>query len=69
VTRPIQPGDPVEVRDFHGNWLPAVARSSLEPTHVNSRKIHDFPVIRVELPDRPDWMPWPAEAVRHPQSD
>lgn len=65
MTTPIHPGDPVEVRDACGAWLPAVARSDIEPTHVNSRKVHDFPVVWVALPGVKDLIPWPAEDVRH----
>lgn len=62
---PIQSGDPIEVRDAHGAWLPAVARSDIEPTYVNGRKLHDFPVIWVAAPGVKKPMPWPADDVRH----
>lgn len=61
----IECGDPIEVRDAHGAWNPAVARSTVEPTHRDGRKIHDFPVVWVALPGVAEPMPWPAEAVRH----
>jgi hypothetical protein len=66
----IEYGDPVEVRDAHGAWLPGVARSGVEPTHRNGRKIHDFPVIWVALPGHAEPMPWPWVDVRpHIQTD
>ena len=57
-------GDPVEVRDARGNWIAAVARSGVEPTHRGRVKIHDFPVIWVALPGVAEPMPWPATDVR-----
>ena len=60
----IEYGDPVEVRDMHGAWVPAVARSGVEGTHRDGRKIHDFPVVWVALPGVAEPLPWPAEDVR-----
>lgn len=57
-------GDPIEVRTAYAVWVPGVARSSVEPTHRDGRKVHDFPVIWVALPGRPEPMPWPATDVR-----
>lgn len=60
----IRSGDPIEVRDAHGAWSPAVARSTVEPTHLHGQKIHDFPVVWVALPGVAKPMPWPATDVR-----
>lgn len=60
----IEHGDPIEVRDVHGAWLPAVARSGVEPTHRDRMKVHDFPVVWVALPGVPEPLPWPAADVR-----
>jgi hypothetical protein len=65
----VQYGDPVEVRDAHGVWHPAVARSGVEPTHRDGRKVHDFPVVWVALPGVAEPMPWPAPAVRPWRAD
>jgi hypothetical protein len=60
----IEYGDPVEVRTAFDVWQPAVARSGVEPTHRDGKKIHDFPVIWVALPGVAEPMPWPATDVR-----
>lgn len=60
----IEYGDPIEIRDVHGEWLPAVARGSVEPTHRDGQKIHDFPVLLVELAGWDTVVPWPASDVR-----
>lgn len=53
----LEHGDPVEVRDARGVWLPAVARSGVRPGR-------DFPVVWVGLPGVAEPMPWPATDVR-----
>lgn len=60
----IESGDPIEVRDVIGAWLAAVARSGVEPTHRDGRKIHDFAVVWVAMPGVAEPMPWPATDVR-----
>lgn len=64
MSDPIEYGDPIEVRAAEGTWLPAVARSEVQGTHQEGRKIHDFPVVWVALPGAPDVLPWPATDVR-----
>jgi hypothetical protein len=60
----IEYGDPIEVRDVRGVWIAAVARSSVEPTHRDGRKIHDFAVVWVAMPGVAEPVPWPATDVR-----
>lgn len=70
----IKPGDMVEAQEAGGVWLPAIAESGVEGTHVvdynrspaRSRKIHDFPVVWIRWPDdrQRRRFPWPAENVR-----
>jgi hypothetical protein len=62
----IRPGIAVEVRDVHDRWLSAVAASNVEGTHRNGKKIHDFPVVWVDIAGVGDPVPWPADAVRIP---
>lgn len=40
-----KPGDPVRIQDARGDWYDAIADSSVEGTHRDGRKIHDFPVV------------------------
>jgi hypothetical protein len=53
----------VEVQTADGGWIAAEAVSEVEPTHVDGRKVHDFPVIWVRF-EGGGWMPWPVESVR-----
>jgi hypothetical protein len=63
-------GQPIEVRDAFGNWLPRRALSDIEEGY-------DFPVVwacrveewaEAEAEGRsPDGSPWPAEDVRAAQ--
>lgn len=55
--------DAVQVQDAGGEWLPAEAISEVEPTHIDGRKVHDFPVVWVRF-ENGGPIPWPAESVR-----
>jgi hypothetical protein len=46
-----------------------MAISEVEPTHIDGRKIHDFPVIWVRLAVGGQRLPWPVESVREPDRD
>lgn len=63
----VRPGDVLLVRDVHGGWLPAISASDVEGTHRDGRKIHDFPVVWVDVTGADGPMPWPLEDVRAPQ--
>lgn len=59
-------GQPVTVIDADGEPHHAVARSDVEGTHRDGRKIHSFPVVWVEIPGSDGdqrCVPWPAESV------
>ena len=56
-------GQPVRVTDVAGVEHDGVARSDIEGTHDGHRKIHDFPVVWVEIDNR-GRIPWPAQYVR-----
>lgn len=58
----IRPGDRPLIRDVLDVWAPAVAASEVEGVWKDGKKIHDFPVVWVDLPG--GRMPWPIEAVR-----
>lgn len=67
--RPIRPGVAVRIRDVDDVWHQAVAVSGVEGTHEvdpdtgSSRKVHDFPVVWVDLIGRDrktHRVPWPA---------
>ena len=69
MRRQIQPGVPVRIRDVADVWHPAVAVSGVEGTHElnpetgRRRKVHDFPVVWVDLVGRDrktHRLPWPA---------
>lgn len=51
----------VIVIDAAGNEHVAVARSDIEGTHRDGHKIHDFPIVWIDLAGL---VPWPAEFVR-----
>jgi hypothetical protein len=59
-----QAGTPVLIRTAFDEWRYAVAVSGIEPTHRDGRKIHNFPVIWVQMPHLADPLPWPAGDVR-----
>lgn len=61
---PIKKNDHVEFRDAYDKWHRGVALTGIEPTHIDGRKVHDFPVIWVMKADLKR-MPWPADDVRH----
>jgi hypothetical protein len=66
VTERYTDGQPVIVIDVDGNKHAAIARSDVEGRFRDGRKVHDFPVVWVEIPrydDGTDRIPWPAEAV------
>jgi len=60
----IDAGDRVRVIDAFGKWHRAIAQSGVEGTKHGGRKVHDFPVIWVELDGYPGRMPWPRESVQ-----
>lgn len=57
-----RPGQEVRVKDAYGEWLYATALTDVEATHSDGRKIHDFPVVWVEVHGKR--IPWPWEDVR-----
>ena len=65
MTLKISIGDLIRVRDAADEWHTARAASSIEPTHRDGRKIHDFPVVWIDL--RGQGIPWPADAVELPE--
>lgn len=67
-TSKIVAGMAVEVREAtHGQWIPAEATSGVEGVWKDGRKVHDFPVVWVEVAGADGPMPWPAEDVRVPE--
>lgn len=61
----IKRGDSVEFRDAFGVWHRGVATSDIEPTHIDGRRVHDFPVIFVSEEGSDASVPWPVEDVRN----
>jgi len=60
----ITAGAHVEIRTAYDNVKQAVAVSGVEGTHLEGRKIHDFPVIWVTVDGGNGIpIPWPAEDV------
>lgn len=58
----IHPGDQLLIRDALDVWSPAVAASAIEGVWKDGKKIHDFPVVWVDLPG--GRVPWPLDAIR-----
>lgn len=54
------------VRTASNEWIPARATSSVEGPYRNGRKIHDFPVVWVDVAGADAPLPWPLEDVRVP---
>lgn len=67
MTEPIKKNDHVEFRDAFDVWHRGVAASGVEPTHMDGKKVHDFPVVWVVKFGKRGLVrvPWPAEDVRH----
>jgi hypothetical protein len=60
----VQAGTSVEVRTARGEWLAVPADSSVEGTHRDGRRIHNFPVVWVVVDGHR--IPWPVTDVRKP---
>jgi hypothetical protein len=62
--RVVRPGEVLLVRDAFDSWVPAIATSLVEGAWKDGKKIHDFPVVWVDVTGADAPMPWPLEDVR-----
>jgi hypothetical protein len=68
INGPIKPGDWLLVRNVFDRWEPAtVVAPGVEGIWKNGRKIHDFPVVWVDIAGADGPMPWPLDEVRRPR--
>ena len=63
MSEPVDIGDAVRVRTADDEWLHAVTTSRPEGTHMDGRKVHDFPVVWVRLMGVDQQIPWPLTDV------
>ena len=63
MSAPVDIGESVRVRTAEDEWLDAVTTTTPEGTHIDGRKVHDFPVVWVRLMGVDQQIPWPLTDV------